>query len=173
MGKGKLRVAPANWDEEVYNYDGVPGEHLIVAANDGEREFIRAYWDGSDPAAILAGQPVAISYDTGATGYNPLVMQPATLAIYRYIAVATVAITAAGWYWFQIRGLCEALVDGTTDVGAGDYLEVINAGTAFVVDHATIRSAVSVASAIDARTADSAALSTVFLIGDMAQVAAS
>ncbi len=145
----------------------------------GGKRYICAYWDGGTDAAapdsIVRGQVVVLGYNTGATSApkNPFIITPATEADYQYIAVAPEAYSAAGWYWWQTKGECEALVDGdANDVTVGDFLEVLNAATAFTLDHATARSSSSAAVAVDAN-AGAAALKTVWLIGDPVVVAGS
>ena len=151
---------------------GEPGE--IVEWKDG-RSFICAYFDAGtlSPATALKGAALAISYDTGDTLRQPIAIAVGTLAVYRYIGVTLQAITAAGWYWMQIAGEVDALVEGTSDVAKGDYLEVLNTEDSFKKDHATVRSVNSVAVALAAKTANSEVLTPVWLIGHRVISAAS
>ena len=81
--------------------------------------------------------------------------------------------TDAGWYWVVIQGVCQALVDGTTDVANGAFLEVLNAGTGFVLDHATAPTVNAMAIAREAVTADENTEAEVYLIGGRVPIAAS
>jgi len=137
-----------------------------VVSSDGEKAFVCAYYAGS---SLAAGQPVTLSYG-GA--YPVAIIEAATTAFAVKTGVATKAMTAAGYLWVQVEGLCEALVDGTTDVAAEDYLEVINSGTAFIKDGAA-RTTVSGAVAVDAQATDSAVKVTVYLIPEQHTIAAS
>ena len=151
---------------------GEPGE--IVEWKDG-RSFICAYFDAGtlSPATALKGAALAISFDTGDGVESPIAIAVGTLAVYRYIGVALQAITTAGWYWFQIKGECQALVEGTSDVAVGDYLEVLNTEDSFKLDHATVRSVNSVAVALAAQKDNSEVLTSVLLLGDRVISAAS
>lgn len=137
----------------------------------GAKDYICAY---SAAKTVAAGTPLVISSD--ADGTTPLTftaITPAALAVYQHVVVCETALTAAGWAWFTIKGAATALVDGdTADVTIGDYLEVIAAGTAFTLDHASARSVNSVAVAL-AANASTAALKSVFLIGERVIVAGS
>jgi len=163
---------------DILKLNGSPREGGDIINVDGKR-YICAYWDGgtdtTTPDTIYKGQVVMIGYDNAASStdiHNPLVKVPTTLAVPVWIAVAQSIISAAGWYWWQIAGDCEAKVDGgTADVTANDFLEVTN-GTpsAFILDHASTRSVGSAAIAIDGNTnaavlATAADLCTVHLIG--------
>lgn len=124
------------------------------------------------PATTAAGSPLIVTYD----GDEEVMVKgvvPATLAVYQEVAVnPTLAGSAAEFQWCQVRGLCEVLCDGTTDIAKDDYLELINAETALVKD-STARSANSVAIACEAYTSTPDALTSVQLLGDRVIVAAS
>lgn len=75
----------------------------------------------------------------------------------------------------KVSGLVSSLVDGTADVALGDYLEVLNAGTGFILDAATggsVRGITSCAVAAEAVAADVDTIADVFLIGDLHSVSA-
>lgn len=134
------------------------------------QEGVNEFMSCQSHAALAVGSVVVISHDDE----GPRLATPAALAVYQRIGVVVVASTAADeWIKVQTRGFAEALVEATTDVTVDDYLEVLAAETAFKLDHATARSTNSVAVAVDAATAAGPALSTVFLLGDSAIVAAS
>lgn len=134
---------------------------------DGNRSFIYTYVTAS--AAV--GTPFVLDFD-GDEETNPKVLVPATSSVYQYIVFPTVLSTTAGFQWCQFRGDAYVLVDGTTDVAKDDFLEVLNTGTALVKD-GTSRTTNSVAIAQEARTANSAGLTYVYLLGDRVIVAAS
>ncbi len=149
-----------------------PGQIVEI----GDKAYIYAYWDGAAPAAITQGLPVVIGMDvSGTSTNNPIVIAPATLAtVLRQVAIAPQALSAAGWYWWQIKGPCLASVDGdTVDVAIGNYLEVLNAGTGLTANAAnpTTRDVTHCAVACEAN-AGAAALKWVYLLGDKCTVAA-
>lgn len=124
------------------------------------------------PATTKAGTPLVVTYD-GDEEIMVSGVAPATLAVYQEIAIVPrLAGSVAEFMWCQTRGVCSALVNGTTDVAKDDYLEVINAGTA-LVDDSTARSVNSVAIACEAYTLTPDALKSVVLLGDRVIVAAS
>jgi len=124
------------------------------------------------PATTAAGTPLVVTHD-GDEEVMVAGVAPATLAVYQEIAITpTLAGAVAEFQWCQVKGVCQALVHGGTDVAKDDYLEVLNAGTA-LVDDSTVRSVNSVAVACEAYTTASNALKTVQLLGDRVIVAAS
>jgi hypothetical protein len=124
------------------------------------------------PATTAAGTPLVVTYD----GDEEVMVQgvaPATLAVYQEIAIVpTLQGAAAGFMWCQVRGICQALVDGTTDIAKDAYLELLNTETALVSD-STARSVNSVAIACEAYTLTPDALKSVQMLGDRVIVAAS
>jgi hypothetical protein len=124
------------------------------------------------PATTAAGTPLVVTYD-GDEEVMVKGVAPATLAVYQEIAITPkLAGSSAEFMWCQVRGIAEALVNGTTDVAKDAYLEVLNTGTALVSD-STARSVNSVAIACEAYTDSTNALKTVQLLGDRVIVAAS
>lgn len=90
---------------------------------------------------------------------------------------ATIANGAYGYV--KVQGVVDALCDGTSaDLAIGDQLEVLNAGTAFIVAGAASSGASGlilpecVAIALEAYATNSAALKKVHLLGRMVQVKA-
>lgn len=129
------------------------GEILSV---DGKR-YIAAYTtDG-----VAAGAVVMIAYGEVA-GQEVLAATTATVAFPVMTAVAPAIVAVTTLAWFQIGGLCEASVEGTAAVAAGDFLEVLSTEADFKKDGT--RSAESAAVAVDAQAAASAVIVTVFLI---------
>ena len=137
------------------------GERLEL---DG-KEYIAVY---SDTKA--AGEVQQLTY-LNTAGRELSAVDCASTAWATYTIVSIAVIGTAGLNWWQIGGLCEALVEGTTDVAAGDFLEVLNTEIAWKKDGTV--SANSGAVAIDAVTDAGPALATVFLINKSHVVAAS
>ena len=124
------------------------------------------------PASTAKGTPLVVTHD-GDEEVMVKGVAPATLAVYQEIAVTPrLAGAAAEFMWCQTRGICQVLVDGTTDIAKDAYLELLNAETALVSD-STARSVNSVAIACEAYTLTVDALKTVQLLGDSAIIAAS
>lgn len=153
-----------NANVEVIDGTGAQGARMAQ----GSSEFVYL----QVPATTAAGTPLVVTYD----GDEEVLVKgvaPATLAVYQEIAIVPrLAGASAEFMWCQVKGICQALVHGGTDVAKDDYLEVLNAGTALVMD-STARSTNSVAIACEAYTTASNALKTVNLLGDRVIVAAS
>ncbi len=114
------------------------------------------------PATTPAGTPLVVTYDTTAIVKG---VAPATLAVGQEIAITPrLAGATAEYMWCQLRGVCQALVDGTADVTSGHYLKVINAGVALIEDGASMSTS-SIAVAQSTYTTNSAALKSVILMG--------
>lgn len=139
----------------------VAGTQLQVAG--------KQYFAAHIGSAPTVGKVHVFDY-TETTNEEVTAITPATETTPRRSGIATT--TATGLQWFQIGGLAEAFVEGTTDVAAGDYLEVLNTEQDWKKD-ATAIDVTSGAVAIDAQAADSAVLVTVFLIDKTHTVAAS
>jgi len=107
-------------------------EHAGLKLKIGPKVFLAVYTH----AALTKGQPYQITYGT-TSGQELVSVAPATTTIFHYIGVPWRSESKGVLAWLQIKGPCDALVNGTTDVVAGDYLEVLNGGTYFVKDHAT------------------------------------
>jgi hypothetical protein len=151
-------------DKSVEDGTGVLGSRKKVGVN--EYIFLNV------PATTAAGRPMVVTYD-GDEATLVKGVAPATSSVYQEIAIVPRLIgSAAEDVWCQTRGICEALLDGTTDIAKDDYLEVLNADTALSKD-ATTRSVYSVAIATEAYTDTPDALYTVMLLGDRVQIAAS
>lgn len=111
--------------------------------------------------AKAKGEFQVLDFNTGEEATSPAIIDPAALAVYQEVGVCLEAFDALGYGWVRVSGIVEALVDGTTDVAKGDYLESLGAISA-VKDHATVRSVNSVAVALEAQTvAGSATLASV------------
>ena len=82
-------------------------------------------------AEIAAGQPVTLDYDQT---YSVKAIANVTTGseVYKQTGAPQVKVPAGDLWWFQTGGPGKALVDGSAAVVAGDALEVINAGEAFI-----------------------------------------
>jgi len=133
-------------------------------------EGITAY--NATGSTIALGDVLVLTYGY-ASGTEVNASTPATnTALFQYVVVAIEAIAAAAIGRFQMSGYCEAYVEGTTDVAAGDFLEALNTKNEFYKDGAS-RTVNSVARAVDAQAANSNVLVTVFLLGERVNIAAS
>lgn len=165
--KNNVMIVPLDSTNSYPNIDATADNvGQSVVTSDGDRAFEAVYYAGS---SLAAGQPVVIGYSHT---YGKTAVVAATSAFAVRTAVATKAMSAAGYLWVQTEGTCEALIDGTTDVTAGDFLEVIDAGVAFIKDGAA-RTTVSGAVAVDAQAANSAVKVTVYLLPEQHTLAAS
>jgi hypothetical protein len=154
----------ADWEvviasQSLANTPSAGGMELQV----GAKQYFSAYHAGA-----TVGKVYVFDY-TQTTGQEVTAITPATETTARRSGIATA--TTAGLTWYQVGGLAEAFVEGTTDVAAGDYLEVLNTELDWKKDASAI-DVTSGAVAIDAQAADSAVLSTVFLINKIHTVAA-
>jgi hypothetical protein len=133
-------------------------------------EGVNEYVNVRSHAALAVGAVVAVV--PSATG--PVTSAPVALAGYQTIGVVCQAATAAAeQIVVQTKGYAEASVEGTTDVTADDFLEVLATEAAFKLDHATVRSVNSFAVAVDAIADAGPTVVSVYLIGERAIVAAS
>jgi len=112
-------------------------------------------------------KPYAIS-NTADTNNSPAAIAPATEAD----AVLAVCVpqgtttSTAGWYPAVIKGVCDALCDGSTDIGLGDFLELKNAETALTYDHESAPTSSTCAIAREAYTDTTDAAKEVYLMGN-------
>jgi len=151
-------------DKSVEDGTGVLGSRKRVGVN--EYIFLNV------PATTAAGTPMVVSYD-GDEATLVKGVAPATSSVYQEIAIVPRLIgSAAEDVWCQTRGICEALLDGTTNIAKDSYLEVLNTDTALTVDGST-RTVYSVAIATEAYEDTPDALYTVMMLGDRVQIAAS
>lgn len=154
---------------ETLRRTGSTGEAGGIIAVGGKR-YICAYTALTN---ISIGQPLAISIHAS-SAYSPTAIAPTESEYLRYIAVSPWGIDAAGWYYFQISGKCNALVTGNTSLTTGIPLTVTSAATSFTLDSTTGGAlSASVAAVYEgaAYTTASAALKAVYLTGIPCQVA--
>jgi hypothetical protein len=137
---------------------GVPYEH------DG-----KVFVDAIAHADLAVGLPVVIHPDKDVMAKTAV---PATLAVLHYIGAPQKAVLSGEVAQILVGGKGQILVDGTTDVAAGDYLEVIDAGVAAIKDGST-RTVNCCCMALAAQASNSAVLTNVQFIGIPVVVAAS
>jgi hypothetical protein len=109
-------------------------------------------------------QPYTVVF-SNVSGSEVITAAPATLASGVTVCVPKVAIASAYYGWVQIFGDCTVKLAAETHV-AGDYLELLNAGTTFMVDGSsgsTVYSVKSVAKQIG--TLSGAGTARAFLFG--------
>lgn len=141
---------------DINTLGGVAGARKV----EGNREYFFVYV----ATGIAKGQPRILAFD-GDEETNPKDAAPATsTTVYQQVIFPT-DTGANDFQWCQYKGDAYVLVDGTSDVAKDDFLEVLNAGTALVVD-ASSKGTGSIAIAQEARTTNSAGLTYVYLIGD-------
>lgn len=141
---------------------------ILFDIPDKDGEGITAY--NATGSTIAAGDVLVLTYGY-ASGTEVNASIPATSSVYQQIVVAIEAIASTAIGRFQKSGYCEAYVEGTTDVAAGDFLEVLNGENEFKKDGAA-RTVYSVARAVDAQALNSNVKVTVFLFGERTQIAA-
>lgn len=126
----------------------------------GNQRFVSGY--NSSGSSIAVGSMVV--WDTAdADGYGFTLPVTAMGGLMAGILTETVA-KSANTDKIQCRGVVDALVDGTTDVTIGDSMKPVNASPNLVKDAAGAMSAdVQAVTALEARTTDSAALTSVYV----------
>jgi len=140
----------------------IAGQTIEIAG----KQYTAVYLSG----AVTLGDVVSLIY-SGTAGQEVKTGTPATTAFPTRTGVILADHAGSALAWVQTGGLAEAGVEGTTDVAAGDFLEVLNTESAFKKDGAA-RSTNSGAVAVDAQTADSVVVVTVMLIDEGHQIAA-
>lgn len=132
--------------------------------------------DSSNPAGVK--QFMYVKSHAGLTQYQPYTVvfsntagsevvtaAPATLGAYVTVCVPQVAFTSGYYGFVQIFGACTALLSSETHV-AGDFLELLNAGTTFIVDGTSGSTAYTTKGvAVQVGTLSGAGSTTVFLFG--------
>lgn len=149
--------------KETEDGTGIQGMRKRVGSN----EYVMVYVGESKSK----GEFQVIEYD-GDEDTNPKVADASTSSAYQEVGVILDDISDSGFYWVQVEGKAEALVDGDTDVSKDDFLEVLD-GSVNAIKDDTTRSENSVAVACEAQTANEGTLTDVWLLGGRAQIAAS
>lgn len=145
----------------------------VITPPDNPNAFrVEAYLYNAGSALTLYGLYEIFAGGTAATAPNPRVQAIGGSVgnRQRLFCVATAAAAAAAWDWFVIQGNCTCLVEGTTDVAAGDILKPVASQIYLVQDHATVATVSGIAIAHAAQAANSAVASAIFLIGNPASI---
>ena len=126
---------------------------------------IRLYYPSG--SALSIGSVVKIAYTGQSSGDPQCIACVSGSAAYDRVVVAVNATASGNWDWFWIEGICNALVEGTTDVAVGDYLlvDISTAAGSFSKDGAAL-TANSAAIAMAAQAANSSVLAKVRLLGE-------
>lgn len=132
----------------------------------GDKQYVSAY--NETGSATVVGEVVILDY---ANDYGVKAIVVATKTFPVRIAIARAIMADHVLAWFQVGGEAEAGVEGTDDVAAGDFLEVLNTELAFKKDGAA-RTTNSGAVAVDVQAADSIVVVTVRLINEQHLIAA-
>lgn len=134
------------------------------------REEVQLYNAGS--ALTQYGLYEVFAGGTAATAPNPRVQAigGSVSNRQRVFCVTTQAHAASAWDWCVVRGNCTALVEGTTDVAAGDILKPVASQVYLVQDHATVPTVSGMARAHAAQAANSAVASAIYLMGNTASI---
>ena len=140
---------------QVKSNSGLVTEFLYVPADTEKGEVLVKSFDGDEET-----NPKAVAVATSALTNNKIVVASKDQG------------ATAGFQDCIVKGYCEALVDGTTDVAKDDFLEVINGADGAVKDNAT-RSANSFAIACEAQATDSDVLTDVYVLDNDVVIASS
>ena len=134
------------------------------------RMEVRLYNPGS--ALTLGGLYEVFAGGTAATAPNPRVQAigGSVSNRQRVFCVATSAAAATAWDWFVVQGNCNILVEGTTDVAAGDILKPVASQIYVVQDHASVATVSGIAIAHGAQASATPTLTACYLIGNMASI---
>lgn len=135
------------------------------------REEVKLY-NGTSGTLSQYGVYEVFFGGTAATAPNPRVQAIGAGVANRgrIFCVATQATVDATWDWFVTRGNCTCLVEGTTDVAAGDILKPVASQVYLVQDHATVPTVSGMARAHAAQAANSAVASAIYLGGNPASI---
>jgi hypothetical protein len=139
---------------------------------DDSKTAIKRYKYVKSHTTLTAFQPYVVSI-SGTAGAEVVTAAPATLsAPGSLVGIPQVAFTSGYYGFVAIEGDCSCLLTAET-YAAGDMLQILNTGTALVVDGSTGATAVSVnTSAVCKETGTTAVKRAIYLLGRPAVVAA-
>lgn len=120
--------------------------------------------------ALTASQPYQVSY-SNTVGSEVISKAPATISSGACIGVASVSVSSGDYVWLQYGGKASVLCTDT--VAAGDFVEVINAGTGLKLDGGVSGSTVEAATSVGIAVTAGSGAQTIVLSGKGVQVAAS
>lgn len=136
---GATAVTVGSYDEGLLVINDVDGEGIAYRIN--KTPAIAS----SGTGAIGLEESVIVALTANSEGSliaNPLkdtIVSPSAIA-HRVVGVNNVAITAAYYGWFQIRGLCSVLSDGIIAKGVeGIVSDAVNGAVETRVDASTVR----------------------------------
>jgi len=145
---------------------------LVVETEDEDTKAIHKYIYVKSHTGLTAYQPYILG-NSATAGSETITAAPATLAAPgSLVCVPQVAFTSGYYGFVQIQGTAYCLMTAET-YAVGDTLQILNGGTAFVVDGTTGSPATTVnTSAISKEAGTTAVARLVYLIGRPAVVAA-
>lgn len=144
----------------------------VIQIFDDTTDVVSEYIYVKSHGALTQYQPYVLDYD-GTDGYEVITKAPATLAAPgASIVIPQVAFTSGYYGWALIKGQGKVLMTAET-YAVDDHLQVLNTGTALVVDGTSGSTAFSVnTSAVCKEAGTTAVARDVYLIGRQAVVAA-
>jgi hypothetical protein len=144
----------------------------IIEVEDTTLKSIKRYIYVKSHTSLTAYQPYIVG-NSATAGSEVITAAPATLAAPgSLVCVPQVAFTSGYYGFVQIEGTATALMTAET-YAVGDTLQILNTGTAFVVDGSTGSPATTVnTSAICKEAGTTAVARSIYLIGRPAVVAA-
>lgn len=155
-------------DAEYDNSEGAAIGTIRQVANDDGTVHYQVRAKNTSGGAMTAGRPYMSTFNSAG---ELCFIVPATRAFSSMVAFPTTAIASGGIGWFAFAGNVDDLVlTNGAGIAAGDFLEVINAGT-YLIEDGSSESAVSVAVALEAGEGSTVA-KRVFLIGKPVTIAA-
>ena len=144
----------------------------VLSFSDSDYTAVKKYQYCKAHTALTAYQPYVITY--GATaGAEVVSAAPVTIAAPgALVVVPQVAVTTGYYFWGLIAGDGKVLMISET-YAVGDFLQILNAGTALVVDGSTGSTIQLVNSSAICKEAGSTAVARkCMLLGNVAVVAA-
>jgi hypothetical protein len=108
----------------------------IIALTDSDYTSVKEYMYVKSHTALTAFQPYVLTFGSTA-GAEIVTIAPATLAAPgALVVVPQVAFTSGYYGWVLIKGDGKVLMTSET-YAVGDFLQILNTGTALVVDGST------------------------------------
>lgn len=120
--------------------------------------------------ALTASQPYQVSY-SNTVGSEVISKAPGTIGSGACVGVSSVAVTSGYYAWLQFGGKASVLCTDT--VAAGDFVEVLNAGTGLKLDGGVSGSTVEGATSLGIAVTAGTGAQTIVLSGKGVQIAAS
>lgn len=144
----------------------------VVKIYDDSKYAISKYIYVKSHGALTAKQPYVLGF-SGTTTSSYITAAPATLAAPGLLVVIPQVAFTSGYYgWVLIEGAGEVLMTAET-YAVGDYLQVLNTGTALVVDGTSGSTTLSVNSCAICQEAGTTAVARdILLLNRYAVVAA-